>query len=108
MINTLKITIDERPATLTMKLEGRITGPWTDTLRESWDSLRQSDRKHFVVDLCGVTHVDAGGRQILAEIHRQTGARFLADTPLTKYFAEEAVRQGATDQKDDRKGKRGG
>ena len=105
---TLKITIEDRPETLTMKLEGRITGPWSKALRESWDSLRQSDRKHFVVNLCGVTHVDAAGRQILADIHRQTGARFLADTPLTKYFAEEAVRQGATDRKDNRKGKRGG
>lgn len=107
-INTLKITIDDRPATLTMKLEGRIVGPWTNALQQSWDSLKQSGRKHLVVDLCGVTHVDKAGRQILADIHRQTGARFVADTPLTKYFAEEAVRQGSADRKDNRKGKRGG
>lgn len=103
----MKITIDDRSATLTMKLEGRIVGPWTDALQESWDSLRQS-RKNLVVDLRGVTHVDAAGRRILADIHRQTGASFLADTPLTKYFAEEAIRQGMTHRKDNRKGKRGG
>jgi len=105
---TLKITIDDGPATLTMKLEGRIAGPWTSALEESWNSLRQSDRRRFVVDLCGVTHVDAAGRHILAAMHRQSGARFLADTPLTKYFAEEAIRQGTTNSKGNPTGKRGG
>jgi hypothetical protein len=46
------------------------------------------------VDLRGVTHVDGTGRNLLAEIHAKTGAEFLADTPLTKYFAEQA-RQGS-------------
>jgi hypothetical protein len=31
------------------------------------------------------------GRRLLAEIHAKTGAEFLADTPMTKYFAEEAM-----------------
>jgi hypothetical protein len=37
-------------------------------------------------------HMSADGRRILAEIHKQTGADFIADTPLTKYFAREARR----------------
>jgi hypothetical protein len=36
--------------------------------------------------------MDAAGRHLLAEIHAKTGADFLADTPMTKYFAEEAMR----------------
>ena len=35
--------------------------------------------------------MDAAGRHLLAEIHDKTGADFLADTPMTKYFAEEAM-----------------
>ena len=42
------------------------------------------------IDLSGVTHVDAEGKQLLAQIHEETGAEFLAETPMTKYFAEEA------------------
>jgi hypothetical protein len=45
------------------------------------------------VDLRGVMYVDETGRKLLAEIHGRTGAEFVADTPLTKHFAEEA-RQG--------------
>lgn len=106
-ITTLRITIDEGPATLVLKLEGRVSGPWASALRESWNSLDRSGSKDLVVDLCGVTHVDTAGREILADIYTQSGARFLADTPMTKYFAEEAVRQGATKRSNEPKGKRG-
>jgi hypothetical protein len=36
--------------------------------------------------------VDGTGRELLAEIHAKSGAKFAADTPLSKYFAEEATR----------------
>ncbi|HEV2205775.1 MAG TPA: hypothetical protein VGR36_04515 [Candidatus Acidoferrales bacterium] len=104
----MKITIDEGPAMLVLKLEGRVIGPWACALRESWNSLDRSGRKTLVVDLREVTHIDAAGREILADIYTQSGARFLANTPMTKYFAEEAVRQGATKQSNETKGKRGG
>jgi hypothetical protein len=44
------------------------------------------------VDLRGVTFIDKAGRTVLAEIHSKTNADFLADTPMTKYFADEAKR----------------
>jgi hypothetical protein len=43
--------------------------------------------------------MDAYGRRILAEIYGTTGADFLTDTPMTKYFADEARRQGAKSTK---------
>jgi ABC-type transporter Mla MlaB component len=104
----LRITIDEGPATLVLKLEGRVIGPWACALRESWNSLDRSGTKDLVIDLCGVTHVDTAGRQVLADIYTQSGARFRANTPMTQYFAEEAVRQGATKQSNELKGKQGG
>jgi len=37
--------------------------------------------------------MDLDGRRVLADIHKVTGADFLADTPMTKYFAAEARRK---------------
>lgn len=88
---TLKITIDEGPKEITLKLEGRIAGLWVPEFRQAWKSLAGAlGNKKLVVDLRGVTHVDVAGRESLAEVHKQTGARFLADTPMTTYFADEA------------------
>lgn len=76
---------------ITLKIEGRIAGLPVTELHRAWQELAPTLReKKLLVDLCGVTHVDATGRSVLAEIHARTGAKFLADTPLTKYFAEEA------------------
>jgi ABC-type transporter Mla MlaB component len=89
---TLKITIQERAESVSLKIEGRVVGPTVRELNRTWQELAPSlaSRKLFV-DLRGVTFIDAAGRIILAEIHCKTNAGFLADTPLTKYFAEEAT-----------------
>ncbi len=66
-----------------------------------WQSLAPSiGISKLCVDLRGVTHMDAKGRRILAEIHRKAGADFLADTPMTKYFAEEARAQDLRETKE--------
>ncbi len=66
-----------------------------------WQSLAPSvGGGKLCVDLCGITHIDAKGQRILAEIHRKTGAEFLADTPMTKYFAEEARAQNLRETKE--------
>lgn len=100
----MRITIDDGPATLTLKLEGRVAGLWASELRKSWDSLPSPKSRTVVVDLCGVTHVDSAGKEVLADIHKQTGAQFLADTPMTKYFAEEACCQGGKQAKGKKRG----
>jgi anti-anti-sigma regulatory factor len=76
---------------VTMKIEGKIAGEHVSALKGAWQEMAASlgQRKLFV-DLRGVLHVDAAGRNLLAEIHGKTGAEFLADTPLARYFAEEA------------------
>ncbi len=77
-----------------MKIEGKIAGLQVPELHRAWQSLTPSlGQKKLLVDLRDVTHVDGTGRNLLADIHAKTGAEFLADTPLTKYFAEEAQHQ---------------
>ncbi|MBZ5701854.1 MAG: hypothetical protein LAN84_08400 [Acidobacteriia bacterium] len=89
---TLRISIEENPRALTMKLEGRIAGPWVSEVSQAWHSLAPSlGVRKLSLDLSGVTYVNADGMQLLREIHEKTDAEFLADSPLTKYFAQEAM-----------------
>jgi anti-anti-sigma regulatory factor len=74
-----------------MKIEGKIAGANVSILEQAWLVLQSSlGQRRLLVDLRGVMYVDGTGRNLLAEIHAKTGAEFVADTPLTKHFAEEA------------------
>jgi ABC-type transporter Mla MlaB component len=98
----VRVTIQQADGKgVTMKIEGKIVGPTVPALHQAWQDLAPSlGHRELVVDLRGVTHVDGTGRKLLAEIHHTTGAGFLADTPLTKYFAEEAQRGMGTKSKE--------
>lgn len=89
---TLKITIQDGAESVTLKIEGRVVGPTVRELNGAWQDLAPSlASRKLSVDLRGVTFIDAAGRNVLAEIHSKTNAQFLANTPMTKYFAEEAA-----------------
>lgn len=97
----MKITIqqDEGKA-VTLKIEGRVTGPNALELDRAWQDLAPTlGSRRLLVDLRGVTFVDATGRRLLAEIHDKTGAEFLADTPMIKHYAEEAKQSIRTNGK---------
>ena len=82
---------------VTVTLEGRIAGPWVMELDRTWRKLAAFlDSRAVEIDLRGVTSVDARGKRLLAEIHEQSGNRFLADTPMTKHLAEEITHQNET------------
>lgn len=91
----MRVTIHQADGNgVTMKIEGKIAGPNVSALNQAWLVLVPSlGQRKLLVDLRGVLYVDETGRKLLAEIHGRTGAEFVADTPLTKHFAEEA-RQG--------------
>ena len=85
-----------------LKLEGTVTGTGTHEFERIWRSLEPSvDSKKLIVDLGGVIHMDADARKLLAEIYRKTGAEIVADTPMTKYFAEEARQAKAKNFEED-------
>jgi hypothetical protein len=88
---TVKITFRQDEEPMRLKLEGKVIGPGTQEFERVWRSLEHAmDSRKLLVDLGGVIYMDAGAQKLLAEIYRQTGAEFVADTPMTKYFAEEA------------------
>ena len=47
--------------------------------------------KKLQLDLRGVAFADDKGRKLLREIYQKTHAGFLTDSPLTKYFADDAM-----------------
>lgn len=78
---------------MTLQLEGRITSVAISDVRHEWQEIASSlDSRKLRVDLNGVTHMDRQAKALLSEIHKATGAEFLANTPLTIHFAEEARR----------------
>ncbi len=85
----LRITVQKSKQEVTIKLEGRVAGPWVEELHRTWLSQAPSlGSKRLCVDLCEVTFVDAKGKQVLTDI-RKGGADFRADTAMTKSLVEE-------------------
>jgi hypothetical protein len=94
----LRITIEESESAETIKLEGKIVGPWVEELSRTWHSMVPAlGRKQLRLDIRCVSFLDGRGRQLLREIYQQTKACFLTDSPLTRYFADEAMRQSSKD-----------
>jgi hypothetical protein len=90
----LRITIHENAAAQTIQLEGKIAGPWVEEFSRTWHSLAASlGSKELHLDLRDVAFVDAKGRQLLRDIYHRTNASFLSNSPLTRYYAEDAMQQ---------------
>jgi hypothetical protein len=95
----LKITITRNANEVTMIFEGKLTGPWVAEAKKSWQSLEGSlASTTLTLDLRGLSFADIEGRQLLREIFRKTHAAFLTDSPLTKYYAEQAMQKAATNR----------
>jgi len=88
----LRVTINDGDGGfVTLKIEGKLSGAKVPELHRAWQALAPSlGSKKLSIDLRGLTFVDKTGKRELADIHSETGAEFLADTPLSKYFAEQA------------------
>lgn len=94
----MRVTIHQHEVEhVTLQVEGKIAGPHVPVLHRAWQDLAPAiGPRRLRVDLRGVTHVDGAGRTLLAEIHAKTRAEFLADTPLTTYFADRARLEAGT------------
>jgi hypothetical protein len=84
----MRVSINDEATVATLKVEGRVVGPWATELGRTWHGLWASARqKRLRLDIRGVTFADQKGSRILQEIVRTTGAEIVADSPLTQYFA---------------------
>lgn len=88
----LKITtVTERRST-TLQLEGRLAGAWVQELEGCWmTALRTRATDPLVVDLSGVTYIDAQGKDLLKRIY-QAGAEMVASGCLTSCVVAEITK----------------
>jgi hypothetical protein len=90
----LKITLQQSRRSKTLKLEGKLVGPWVEELERTWRGLIASRHaKYLQVDLCGLTFLDDRGKELLAKMFDR-GADLVADAPLTRHIVEEIRRDG--------------
>ena len=88
----LRITTQKKRGKTVLSIEGRLAGPLIGTLEQCWKELRAaSPEERLHLDLCGVSFIDAGGRMLLKEIHRQ-GGELVADGCLNQAIVEEIVK----------------
>lgn len=68
----LRISVEKRESTWVLKVEGSLQGEWVKELRRSWLSIRDvvpADR--IRVELADVQFMDAAGKILLTEMHRE-------------------------------------
>jgi len=106
----LKITQhrDAESKSMSLILEGRLGGPWVEELDTCWRQMAANSPGGAVVDLTGVTFVDAEGKALLTRMWQQ-GAELRATGCLTRCIVEEITKAGHADaspssRKEKRKG----
>jgi ABC-type transporter Mla MlaB component len=82
----LKITVDQAPDEITLKLEGSLSGAWVSELEDAWRAVAfDTTGRAVCVDLASVVGIDPAGRYLLLLIHERggqmigTGGRILDD-----------------------------
>src|SRR5437588_757758 len=87
----LRITTEKRRGKVFLSVEGKLAGPSVATLEQCWRELHTSSlREKFHVNLCGVSFIDAAGKVLLKEVHRQ-GGQLVAEGCLNQAIVNEIV-----------------
>jgi ABC-type transporter Mla MlaB component len=96
----LRISFETNPQTVTLKLEGKLSGPWVDEVARTWfDVNGEKPDKEVTVDLSGVTYVDGDGKRLLGWMF-QRGARLRLRNGhlMTQYIVDQVMRETAQPQ----------
>jgi anti-anti-sigma regulatory factor len=76
---------------ITLKVEGRISGPWAAVLRRAFEDARRQTSARLTLDLTSVSFIDAAGKQVLKDICG-CGAEFVAAGCHTRSVIEDITR----------------
>jgi hypothetical protein len=88
----LRITVVESSKiAVTLRVEGRITGPWVEELRTACDVHTFPDDVQLSLELADISFADAAGIALLREL-RNTGVGFIRTAP----FLSEQLKDGAS------------
>ncbi|MDT7042208.1 hypothetical protein [Candidatus Nitronereus thalassa] len=95
----LRITFEEHPSGPTIRLEGRLVGPWVQELKAYWQSIRGSKERDTIrVVLNAVTSIDENGKVVLQQVH-QNGGLLIASGCQTKAIVEEVTARPSENSK---------
>lgn len=97
----LKITFHDTTESTTVKLEGKLSGPWVEELERSWAEHSPHASGNVIMDLSDVTYIDPEGKRLLARMLNK-GVCFEGTHLMTKYVIDEITGVGV------RSGKNGG
>lgn len=84
----LRITLVRGSDLSTLKLEGKLTGPWINELERSWSEISKHEPRPPVVDLSDVTFVSAEGKKLLKSLFQQ-GADLQSRSLMTRFILSE-------------------
>lgn len=90
----LKITTRKEAGRNTIKIEGRLAGPWVEELKQSWQQSAAVGEPVKVVELNEVTFIDTAGKKLLVDMHRQGVALTACSGCMTRAITEEILRGG--------------
>jgi anti-anti-sigma regulatory factor len=88
----LKITTDKEAGRTRLKLEGRLAGAWVEELKDCWQQSAAAGKPVGVVELNEVIFIDAAGKKLLADMHRQGVALTACSGCMTRAITEEILR----------------
>jgi ABC-type transporter Mla MlaB component len=90
----LKVTMNQVDSVETWELEGKLSGDWVKELGRCWGERQPSNGIHLQVHLKAVSYIDADGKQLLAEMHRQ-GVKIRGCGCMTKAVVDDITRQAS-------------
>jgi anti-anti-sigma regulatory factor len=88
----LKVTTTDQENAVTLKLEGKLAGPWVQEVNQAWQAVSESSSAPCVIDLQSITYIDRAGRALLALMSQQ-GARLLASGCMTRTIVDQIERE---------------
>jgi outer membrane protein TolC/ABC-type transporter Mla MlaB component len=97
----LRITTEKKRTKTVLSVEGRLADPLVSTLEQCWRELRAaSPQEKFWVNLCGVSFIDAAGKMLLKEMHRQ-GGQLVAEGCLNQAIVKEIIGAAKAEGRED-------
>ena len=78
----LRISMNHETALATLKVEGRVVGPWAAELGKTWRGLWALCKQPTLrLDLRGVTYVDSTALEFFAKLSGRPARRFSPTRP---------------------------
>lgn len=89
----LRISYENSPQGIVLKLEGGLAGPWVDEVARTWmETIGDRPSKQVTVDLSEVIFVDAEGKKLLRWMFVR-GAKLSRGHLMTKYIVDQVVKE---------------